>query len=147
MEKQQNYSINLSAPNLLNICIDETDHGEIQGRIYNCYTNEPVEFANVVELIRKTEDFFDTIGFPQAATQTRSFGDKAAVKQQKPLEKVIDQNTVIQNRGALGSFITIVKFRQNSTWQGELYWIERDEKQEFFNSLDFVKLIDLSLAQ
>ena len=147
MENKQNYQMNLSMPNVLNICIDENEHGEIRGRMFHCFSEEPVIFANVVELIKKAEDFFDDISFPQAATQSRSFRGKAEIKQPKRMEKVVEQAEIVEYRGALASFITIVKFRQNSTWQGELLWIERGEKAFFNNSLDFVKLVDQALIK
>ena len=146
MENRQNYPMNLSSPNLLNICIDENEHEEIRGRMFHCFSEEPIVFNNVVELMKKAEGFFDDISFPQAATQSRSFVEKTERKQPKYMKKVAEQAEIIKYRGALASFITIVKFRQNSTWQGELFWIEQERKSFFVNSLDFVKLIDQALS-
>ena len=147
MEEKQKYPINISAPNLLNICIDEMVHGEIRGRMFHCYADEPIVFANVVELIKNAEDFFDAIAFPQASTQSRSFKEKTVTKQYPPLKKVCGYEDIVCQRGELGSFITNVKFRQNSTWQGEIFWIEGEEKGIFTNSLDFVKLVDQALVR
>lgn len=147
MEKKQQYQMNLSAPNLLNICIDHTSYGEISGRMFHCYSIEPIVFANVVELMKKAEEFFDAISFPQASTKSRTFLAKDELKPQQSLNKVLDQADVVQKKGLLGTFITIVKFRQNSTWQGELLWVENNEKGCFTNSLDFVKLVDNALSQ
>ena len=147
MEKKQQYQMNLSAPNLLNICIDQTSYGEISGRMFHCYSEKPIIFGNVVELIKNAEDFFDDISFPQASTKSRTFLNKEEQKPHKTLKKVMEQADVVQEKGLLGTFITIVKFRQNSTWQGELLWVENDEKGYFTNSLDFVKLVDNALSQ
>ena len=76
MEKIQQYKINISAPNLLNICVDQREEGKISGRLYHCYKKEPIVFCDVVELIREAEKLFDAIGFPQASTKTRSFTEK-----------------------------------------------------------------------
>ena len=70
MEQNKTLQINISMPNLINICVDEKEHGEISGRIYHCYDKEPMLFNNVVEMLRKIEDLFDRICFPQASTKT-----------------------------------------------------------------------------
>ena len=69
MSSVSNYKINISAPNLINICVDNNEQKEISGRLYHCYQEEPVLFANVVELIREIESLFDRIAFPQASTK------------------------------------------------------------------------------
>ena len=53
MEQNKTLQINISMPNLINICVDEKEHGEIGGRIYHCYDKEPMLFHNVVEMLRK----------------------------------------------------------------------------------------------
>ncbi|HJC32937.1 MAG TPA: hypothetical protein H9934_12520 [Candidatus Anaerobutyricum faecale] len=57
-----------------------------------------------------------------------------------------DQNDIVSQKGKKGTFIITVKFRQNSTWQGELFWIERGEKQKFSSTLDLIKIIDGDLT-
>ena len=145
MEQNKTLQINISMPNLINICVDEKDHGEISGRIYHCYAKEPMLFHNVVEMLRKIEDLFDRICYPQASTRTRSFHEiPAAGRIQRP-EKLVMQEAVIKYRGEIGSFVTCVKFRQNSTWQGELFWMERGIRLRFANTLDFIKILDCAL--
>ena len=76
MEKHNIHQINISAPNLIVICIDKADTEEIEGRFYHCYGNEPVSFVSIVEFLTKAEKFFDLISFPQASTRTRNFDSK-----------------------------------------------------------------------
>lgn len=149
MENVKKPHINISAPNLVNICIDAHVSGEISGRLYHCYSEEPVAFLNIIELLRETEKLFDAIGFPQASTKTRSFIEPPAgqgVRQQKP-EKKVTQQDVASHTGERGTFITSVRFRQSSTWQGEVYWVEKNEMQKFSNILEFIKLIDSDLKE
>lgn len=140
MSKQ--FKINLSPPNLLNICVDCTDNGEISGRVYHCYKKGPVSFANVVELIKIAEHLFENIGYPQASTKSRSFEERKETVQAPRLEKVAEQKDLIQHRGEKGTFVTYVQYRQQSTWQGELSWMEKEQNYRFHNSLEFLKLID-----
>lgn len=147
MEQNQQYRRNISAPNLLNICVDCNLNGEVKGRVYHCYKLQPVEFSNVIELVREAEQFFDDIAFPQASTKTRSLvekNDKTIMQVRRP-EKVVASEAVAQNRGELASFLTNVRFRQNSTWQGEALWLEQEKTIRFSNILDLIKEIDLAL--
>ena len=147
MSSAQQYRFNISAPNLINICVDEKNDEEISGRLYHCYSREAVRFTNIIELIREAEKLFDTIAFPQASTKTRQFADECR-QQAEPVKrpaKVMHQEDVAGYTGKLGTFITSVRFRQKSTWQGEFFWMEKEENRQFANMLDFIRLIDDAL--
>ena len=141
MAVRENYPLNIFVPNLLNICIDGYEHEEMSGRIYHCYTKEPVRFNNIIELIREAEQFFDAIAFPQASTKTRQFDEKEAVQVQKP-EKVMNHEEVIAYKGDKKNFWLCVRFRQNSTWQGEFYCVDTETTEKFANIVDFIKKMD-----
>lgn len=148
MENIQQYHGNISAPNLLNICVDRDVDGEVSGRLYHCYSTEPILFANIIELIREAENLFDAIAFPQASTKTRSLvekKEKPIMQVHKP-EKVVESKDVTQKLGERGTFVTNVRFRQNSTWQGEAFWVENGRTLLFSNTLDFIKQIDVALG-
>ena len=69
---EQKHPIAWHVPNLINICIDSVDDGEMTGKIYHCYSEEAIAFSNIIRMIETVEEFFDCLQFPQAATQTRS---------------------------------------------------------------------------
>jgi len=46
-----------------------------------------------------------------------------------------------------GTFEVTVKFTQNSTWQGQIHWIEKDQKQSFRSALEMLKLMDEALTE
>jgi len=46
-----------------------------------------------------------------------------------------------------GTFEISVKFMQNSTWQGQIHWIEKNQKQNFRSVLEMLKLMDEALAE
>ena len=75
----------ISAPNLLNICIDSSKNGEYGGRIWYLYKNWHVPFSNTVDLIKKMDGFFDTLNYPEASTVSRTFYMEE--KSRKPEEK------------------------------------------------------------
>ena len=74
MEERLLSQVRISAPNLVNICVDAITQGEMSGRLYHCYTQQEILFSNVVELIRHVEALYDSIAFPQASTKARTFG-------------------------------------------------------------------------
>lgn len=145
MENMQHYYVNISAPNLVVICIDENDAEERAGRMYHCYSSKPQKFSSVVELIRIMEEFFDDIAYPQASTMTRRFRNaerKEHVRYSKALpEKVAEQKQIIEYRGKKATFITYVQFRQNSDWQGQISWPEKKRGWRFGSTLEFVKIL------
>jgi len=46
-----------------------------------------------------------------------------------------------------GTFEISVKFMQNSTWQGQIHWVEKDQRQNFRSALEMLKLMDEALAE
>ena len=46
-----------------------------------------------------------------------------------------------------GTFEISVKFMQNSTWQGEIHWVEQNQKQNFRSALEMLKLMDEALSE
>lgn len=139
--KQQIHHEHISVPNLLNVCIDQNNDGEFGGRIYDCYHKTPATFTNLMQLLRRMDDFFDEITFPQASTRSRSFTPPHEKKKEK-LQKQTTQEEILKNKGQKASLVIWVKYRQNSTWQGELTWLEQQKTYTFSSALDLIKLID-----
>jgi len=48
---------------------------------------------------------------------------------------------------ALGTFEITVKFMQNSTWQGQIHWVEKNHKQNFRSALEMIRLMDEALIE
>ncbi len=146
----QQRPINISAPNLMNVCVDGSGSGEMSGRLYHCYDRNPQRFDNVMQLLNMMESLFDSIGYPQASTKTRYFiePEKKAYEEQgyKKPEKVAEQKELLSYTGEKGTFIIHVKYRQNSAWQGEIVWMERNIWQQFSSTLEFIKLMDNALG-
>ncbi|MCI8586527.1 MAG: hypothetical protein HFI92_11695 [Lachnospiraceae bacterium] len=145
MKGRQGFYINLSASNLVSICVDQSVDGDISGRLYHCYTEEPVPFSNAVQLLIRMEELYDGISFPQASTRSRRF-----VQRQQPahsFQKVRDQRSLLAFRGKRATFVTSVHYRQNSAWQGDVAWMEQEQKESFLSTLEFLKLINHGVEQ
>ena len=44
------------------------------------------------------------------------------------------------------TFEVSVKFQQNSTWQGQILWAEKNAKQSFRSVLEMLRLMDEALS-
>jgi len=63
---------------------------------------------------------------------------------------VDDLKNPVNNRDSKstrGTFEISVKFMQNSTWQGEVHWVEQGRKQNFRSALEMLKLMDEALTE
>ena len=139
MSNNAGLQIALHAPNLINICVDNVRDGIISGRMFHCYTEEAWQFETMVQLLEMMDQFFDSIDYPQASTETRMFNNKTV--QEIELKKVRSQQELILNRGKKGTFYVRVQYRQNSSWQGQIEWAEKGVLKQFDSELDFIKLI------
>lgn len=137
--------VNVSAPNLVNVCIDGAESQFYHGRLYHKYQLEPRLFKDVREMLRIMEELFDLCGYPQSSTQNRSFQDKKEKSTAKGASQVADMDYVLNQNGDLATFVVHVKYRQHSTWQGEVVWAEKNEKRTFRSALELLKLIDSAL--
>ena len=45
------------------------------------------------------------------------------------------------------TFEVTVKFQQNSTWQGQIFWAEKNIKQNFRSVLEMLRLMDEALGE
>jgi len=62
------------------------------------------------------------------------------------LSEILEQESP-RDKSTKGTFEISVKFMQNSTWQGQIHWIDKDKKQNFRSTLEMLKLMDEALAE
>ena len=60
------------------------------------------------------------------------------------IKKVDNQRDIGSTKG---TFEISVKFMQNSTWQGQIHWVDKNLKQNFRSALEMIKLMDEALAE
>lgn len=137
--------INISAPNLTSICIDGIHSQGYWGRVYHKYEEEPQIFKDIGNIFRIMEWLFERSGYPQSSTLNRYFKACGENKAKEEVSQVADVDHVLNQNGDLATFIVHVKHRQYSTWQGEVFWAERNEKRNFRSALELLKLIDNAL--
>ncbi len=112
----------------------------LQGILQNLHYGELLEFQNLTQLLLLMEDMMDYIHFPQATVQTRCFGDNLKVPE--PLHR--GEKSAVK---AIATFKVQVLFRQGTTWQGRMSWIEGKQEMSFRSDLEMIKLMDNVLQQ
>ena len=52
---------------------------------------------------------------------------------------------LLMKHGDLGSFIIRVQHRQNSSWQGRITWVEKNQTMYFRSAWEMMKLMESAL--
>ena len=137
-----------TAPNQVCVCVDEIKDGEISGKVYSRYSRTPWEFNSLIELLGQMESFYNKISFPQAAVQIRGIQWQEMGKLQVEAEQpFLEKEFLLEKRGIQATFLIIVRYRQNATWQGTISWVDKNEKQQFRSALELIKLIESALDE
>ena len=50
-----------------------------------------------------------------------------------------------KSKSSENSFLVKIKYRQNSSWQGTVQWIETGKTQNFKSCLELIRLMDLAV--
>lgn len=133
--------MNLSAPNVVNVCVDRRSSEACTGRLYCRYTEESIPFQNEYHLLKILEELMDRIGYPQSSVEMRSYRKKDRVFGELP-GIMIRGEEIFQKRGRLGTFVIHVRYRQNATWQGDAAWLEKGTVKPFRSALELLKMMD-----
>ena len=120
------------------ICVDSYDKSVPEGRFYNLCCPEGVYFYGVIDLIKKMETMLDENNIVQSFSAVRSFSGKSATNVSVPSGGII-------HKGKVATFATKVLFRQNTSWQGSISWIEGRSEEPFRSVLELLLLIDSAL--
>ena len=144
----RNNNLAPSNATLTHILVDSVVNSEPRGQFIIPSLQACGEFRGVVDLISKMDAFFDRQGFPQAYNQYRSI-----------VSTTTDNNSATQGvfssvteeitstiRGEKATFVIQVLYRQNSTWQGSITWVEKNMSQRFRSTLEMIKCMDSVLS-
>ena len=134
-------TVDVSAPNLINICIDKNQKHEKQGRFYHRYSVEPMLFTDLNSLLIEADRLMDKIDYPQASMRSRNFFDTQENRKEKGADEILNES------GKKATFVVNVQYRQNATWQGKVLWAEAGRSCNFRSALELLKLIDGALDE
>ena len=136
----------IGALNGVVVCLDRRAGTEVSGRFYHSFSREPVTFFNLEQLLFRMEEFFNQLKFPYPSTNERYFEpvDMDTAEEDKR-SKIMKDEELLRQHGDLGSFIVRVQHRQNSSWQGRITWMEKNQTVYFRSVWDMMKLIENAL--
>lgn len=120
------------------ICIDEYCNGILSGRFYNSFQKEGTAFHGLMDFLSEMENTLENMDFPKAFQTVRSFSETRAESTGPPGDRC--------QRGKHATFSLRVLFRQNSSWQGSITWLEGKKEQSFRSVLELVLLMNSALA-
>lgn len=137
-------TIEKSLPNMVMVCVDGVENGDIYGRYFHRYKKEETFFLNSAMLFSEVEQFYDIIGYPQAAMRTRNFieREREKVPAKEHMAVISDGQALIQLRGNLATFLVGVTSRQNASWQGDVVWMEQKIRKHFCSDMDLMVFVD-----
>ena len=119
------------------VCIDSYEDGVLTGRIYNSRLGEAGSFRSTVGFLKRMEQLLAIEDSPQPFNRVRIF--------QPVISHLPDADAITRPRtGKLATLELHILFRQNSSWQGSLTWIEG--KQHFRSVLELIFLVDSALG-
>lgn len=140
MTKTQWY---IGAPNGVVLCVDGMNEGEPSGRLFHNYRTDALPFSSAKQMISYMEDLYDALNFPHPGTNERSFIPVERTDEHySERDKIMSDETLLNQHGDLGTFIVRVQHRQNSSWQGRITWMEQDKTISFRSVWEMVKLIE-----
>lgn len=122
------------------VCVDGYDRSVPEGRLYHPVQPEGRRFYGVIDFLKKADALLDDSQLPQRFTELRSFTSGRAEPQQ-----VEAPHSTLIKRGHLATFNLRVRFRQNSSWQGTVYWLEGKRGEQFRSALELIRLMDSAL--
>lgn len=121
----------------IQLCVDSYENGVLKGRYY-MKTGDGA-FESIAQFLTDVESVFDTINFPQAYMAKRSFSST-------PAPGAGERPEPGPRTGELGTFVIRILFRQHTSWQGSVTWVEEDREQTFRSVLELILLIDGALG-
>lgn len=114
--------------------------GRLSGYVENPYFEQDKYFDNLIQFLFIMENLCDDISYPQRANESRSFFKGTS-------EQTAHSTPAPAQRGrAIATFKLNILFRQNSSWQGSVMWLEKQTDAQFRSALELVMLMDSVLV-
>jgi len=121
------------------VCLDSYHNGVPVGRIYSPHVGVE-KFNSLSQFLIKMEEMLDNTQMPQSYTALRTFPTIT-----EPLES--GSPPLQLRRGEQATFEMQIIFRQHTSWQGVITWLEEKMEQSFRSVLELILLMDSALRK
>lgn len=105
------------------------------GYIYSPFFGEMRSFSSAMELLISLEGLMDDRKSPRSTTALRGASARRIAGRELP-----------ERPKAMATFKVDVLFRHNSSWQGNLVWLEGGREAQFRSVLELLFLMDNALS-
>jgi len=116
------------------------NNGNWEGELHNVYLKLGCAFKSLTQFLVSMENLMDSMNAPQTYVETRYFNEKAR-KEPEYFPQMVEGENII------ASFVVKINFRQHSSWQGVLIWMDGKRRANFRSVLELVKLIDSAMLE
>ncbi len=114
------------------VCIDSYADGVPKGRFKNPSMKEEAHFESLMQFVRDFECSLEQMDFPKSYTTIRTFAPITGRSTGPPSDL---------EAGRMVTFAVRILFRQNSSWQGSVTWVEGKREQTFRSALELILLM------
>ena len=121
------------------VCIDDYQGGVFSGRFYNQSLAAGKTFQGLTQFLQQMEETMDAMDFPRAYSAVRGFTPKN--------EMCVEFTKQEEQTGQKATFAVRVLFRQNTSWQGSVTWLEGKQEQSFRSALELIFLMNSALEK
>ena len=120
------------------VCVDSCEKGVWDGRFYNSVMKKVESFSCLVDFLVKMEKTLDQMHFPKSFSAVRRFTSDV----ETPLSGASYDEC---QTGKAATFLIRILFRQNSSWQGSIVWLEGKQEESFRSVLELIFLMNDAL--
>lgn len=162
MENRGSRSIFYSS-NMVNLCIDSWTREGQRGRLYHPYAADAIPFLSLYEALDRMERLYDMLQYPEASAVFRTFTPHHGPEkcENSKADRIVELSGrrerhrrnqeseslkhLIGHRGSAATFMIHVRYRQHSSWQGEITWVDEQQKESFRSVWELIRLMDGAL--
>ncbi|NLL38849.1 MAG: hypothetical protein GX254_04620 [Clostridiales bacterium] len=109
------------------------------GVLINPYFDNIMYFESLIQFLMLMDEMQDSLNYPQESMENRTFNKESQFRYTPGDTPTQEELGKIQ---PIASFKISVYFRQNTSWQGSIAWLERAEELQFRSVFELIKIID-----
>ena len=136
----------IGAVNGIVIGVDGVSTAGFYGCFWHRYSKEPVRFGSMKSMLSQMEKVFDGLQFPRRGDNPRVFMKREEGKTEYK-EKLMTDEELLEKHGQQQTFIVRVTHRQNSTWQGQITWAEKNQKLNFRSVWEMIHMMENAIYE
>ena len=154
IKKQEEETALWRSAGLISLCLDSGGKAGECGELHHLYGEKSIAFSSLFEAVNQMEALYDAASFPQASTRLRSFlkdrgtertvpeeGKRDAASGRKEIREARVLEQLLRYRGEKATFWIRVLYRQHTSWQGEVTWVDQQKKVYFRSALELLRLL------